>query len=94
MNLARNYNFAPLARAAALENLYFGTPSISTRTHGFGVPIHGSVVWRRKVGNLLVDDCPRKHDYYRTKVNGKQYTIAKNAPIDALRQWIKKLNSI
>lgn len=87
-------NFTALERAAFVATLSCRQPHISTRTHGCGVPVNGYVTWRRVVASLLVDVHPRNHDLYRTKVNGKQYTIARNAPVDKIAEWLKKLNSL
>lgn len=89
MTPSRDYRFGPLRTAAELDNMPVSTPYIKVPYHGGYV--HGPAIWRRQVGPLLVDDHPKNHDLYRTKVKGKQYTIAKNAPVDVLRLWLKKL---
>lgn len=87
-------NFETLERAAGCAMLNALKIYVSTRTHGEGRPIHGAITWRRLVGNLLVDVHPKNHDLYRAKVNGKTFTIARNAPIDKIVEWLNKLNSL
>lgn len=89
MTPSRVYNFGPLRVAAERANVPTTVPQIKVPYHGDYV--QGDAIWRRQVGPLLVDDHPKNHDLYRTKVKGKQYTIAKNAPIEALQNWLKKL---
>ena len=87
--MIRDYTFGPLRTAAELDSFPVSTPYVKVPFRGGYV--QDPAVWRRQVGPLVVDDHPKRHDFYRTKVKGKQYTIAKNAPVEAIQSWLKKL---
>lgn len=89
---SRDYNFGPLRIAAERASLPVTVPQIKVPYHGGYV--QGDAIWRRQVGPLLVDDHPKNHDLYRTKIKGKQCTIAKTVPIEAIQKWLKKLIAI